>query len=110
EAIAAIAPSAPRRFRAPFYDVDDRVERLAATLGLAHTPRDVVPPDWHAGARSALVAALVLRQVKPGSIVGLHDGFPPREGHGGALTRELTVAAVATLLPRLVENGYACVT
>jgi peptidoglycan/xylan/chitin deacetylase (PgdA/CDA1 family) len=110
EAIAAIAQSAPRRFRAPFYDVDDRVECLAATLGLAHTPRDVVPPDWHAGARSAVVATLVLQQVKPGSIVGLHDGVPPREGRDGAVTRELTVDAVATFLPRLAEKGYECVT
>jgi chitooligosaccharide deacetylase len=110
DAIAAVAHATPRRFRAPFYDVDDRVERLAATLGLVHTPRDVVPPDWHPGARSAVVATLVLQQVKPGSIVGLHDGYPPREGQGGALTREVTVAAVATFLPRLVENGYECVT
>ncbi len=99
----------PSLFRAPFYDVDDRVEAVAATLGLAHTRGDLRPPDWHARSTAVLTIAFVLRQVGAGSVVGLHDGIPPGEPHVGG-TRQATVDAVITIVPRLLEEGYECVT
>ncbi len=101
-----------RRFRGPYYDVDDRVKAVAATVGLVHTPGTVVPPDWSPKAGSGLIATMVLQQLAPATIVGLHDGVPPDEvaASHGTVTRTATVEAVATFVPRLRERGYECVT
>jgi peptidoglycan/xylan/chitin deacetylase (PgdA/CDA1 family) len=107
-ALAEIVGMLPRRFRAPHFDVDSRVEAIAATLGLVHTRSDVTPPDWHPRVTSAVTATFVLQQVRPGAVVNLHDGIPPSEA-GTGQTRQATVDAVATILPRLV-NRYECVT
>jgi peptidoglycan/xylan/chitin deacetylase (PgdA/CDA1 family) len=108
-AIAEIVGMAPHRFRAPHYNVDDRVESIAASLGLTHTRGDVAPPDWHPGAISAVTATFVLQQVEPGAMINLHDGVPPSEA-GAGHSRQPTVDAVATIVPRLRERGYECVT
>src|SRR5205085_523703 len=39
--LTEILGGAPPRFRAPHFDVDERVERVAAELGLRHTPANV---------------------------------------------------------------------
>jgi peptidoglycan/xylan/chitin deacetylase (PgdA/CDA1 family) len=98
----------PHRFRAPHYDVDERVAAIASRLGLAHTRGDVVPPDWHARSTAAFIATFVLQQVRPDAVVGLHDGIPPNGAVSG--TRQPTVEAVATIVPRLRERGFECVT
>jgi peptidoglycan/xylan/chitin deacetylase (PgdA/CDA1 family) len=107
-AIAQIVGTKPRRFRAPHFSVDERVEAIAATLGLVHTRSDVAPPDWHPRINAAVTATFILQQLQPGFIVNLHDGIPPHEADTGQ-TRQPTVDAVATILPRLVEQ-YECVT
>jgi len=106
--LAALVGKPPRRFRAPYHDLDARVEAVAARLGLEQTTSTVPAPDWHASARSAVIVTLVLQRVRPGAIVGLHDGVPPDEADGR--TRDATVAAVATLVPTLRERGFECVT
>ena len=98
----------PRRFRAPYHDVDARVEGVAASIGLEHTRTTVAAPDWHPAARSAFISTMVLQRVGPGAVIGLHDGFPPDEVDGA--TRDATVAAVATLVPTLLDRGFECVT
>jgi peptidoglycan/xylan/chitin deacetylase (PgdA/CDA1 family) len=107
-ALAEIVGAPPRRFRAPHFDVDNRVEAIAATLGLVHTRSDVTPPDWHPGITSAVTATFVLQQVRPGAVVNLHDGIPPSEA-GTGRTRQATVDALATILPRLADR-YESVT
>jgi chitooligosaccharide deacetylase len=99
-----------RRFRAPYFDVDERVEEIAATLGLTHTHGTVKPPDWDPGMRSALISTAVLQLVRPQSIVALHDGIPAHEIEKASDTRDATLEAVATFLPRLRQQGYECVT
>lgn len=108
-ALTAILGSPPTRFRAPYYDVDERVERVAATLGLAHTRGDIRPPDWHPGAKAALIAAMVVKQIGAGCVVGLHDGYPPGHEDEGR-TRRPTVDAVAAIVPALVQRGFDLVT
>jgi chitooligosaccharide deacetylase len=111
DGLASIVGSPPRRFRAPYYDVDDRVVALAAELGLTHTPGTVIPPDWHPTARGSFIATVVLQRVTPAAIVGLHDGFPPEEADQEAtVTRLPTVEAVAVFVPTLFDRGYECVT
>lgn len=107
--LAAILGAPPRRFRAPHYDVDARVEAIAAELGLVHTRGDVTPPDWHEKATPALTTTFVLRQIEDGCVIGLHDGIPPSEA-GSGVSRQSTVDAVATIVPRLAERGFRCVT
>ena len=108
EVLERILGQPPRRFRAPYHDVDARVEAVAAGVGLAHTRSTVAAPDWHASARSALIVTIVLQRVAAGAVVGLHDGVPPDEGEG--VSREATVAAVEKLVPTLIERGFDCVT
>jgi len=99
----------PTRFRAPRYDVDAKVEDIAARLGLRHTRGDLRPPDWKPACTAAFIATFVLSQLQPGQIVGLHDGVPPDDGDE-APSRRPTVEAVAIMLPQLVDRGFACVT
>ena len=99
----------PRRFRAPRYNVDARVQAVAADLGLRHTHGDVTPPDWNPRCSSQFIATYVLQQARHGAVIGLHDGIPPSERTSGK-TRQPTVDAVETILPRLRERGFECVT
>jgi peptidoglycan/xylan/chitin deacetylase (PgdA/CDA1 family) len=64
----------PALFRPPGGSVDGRVVAAALELGMRTVLWDVDPRDWADGARPAALAASVLRQVRPGSIVLLHDG------------------------------------
>lgn len=110
DALTDLAGVSPSRFRAPFYDADERVESLAEQLGLLHTPSTLVPPDWHPSMRSAFIATLVVQQASPGSIVGLHDGIPLADRRTLAASREETVKAVASFVPRLRERGFEFLT
>jgi chitooligosaccharide deacetylase len=97
-----------RRFRCPYYDVDERVEAIASTLGLRHTPGHLTPPDWKPGVRSSFLATLVLQLARDEEVIGLHDGVPPDELADAS--RATTVEALASFLPRLRERGFDCVT
>jgi peptidoglycan/xylan/chitin deacetylase (PgdA/CDA1 family) len=110
EAIARAAGERPRRFRAPHYDVDARVERIAAELDLTHTRGDITPPDWREGISAQVLATLILQQARPDAVIGLHDGIPPKGGGTGDATRQATVEAVRLVLPRLGERGHTITT
>lgn len=96
----------PRRFRAPHYDVDDRIRAIAGELGLVHTRGDVTPPDWDPRCRAPYITTFVVQQAGPNVIVGLHDGVPP----GTVRSQHATVEAVAAIVPRLHELSLECVT
>ena len=108
--LALILGETPRRFRAPHYDVDARVEAIGAELGLVDTRGDVTPPDWHEKATPALITTFVLRQVGDGGATASHDGIPPTCAPAPGVTRRGTVDAVAAIVPRLAERGIRCVT
>ncbi|MEV4639356.1 transglycosylase domain-containing protein [Actinoplanes sp. NPDC049548] len=96
DAIAAADPGVTvPYFRAPYGS-------WGASAGegtrLGHTPLswDVDPDDWlRPGAR--VIADRIEKQLRPGSVVLVHDG-------GG--DREQTVAALRELLPRLKADGW----
>jgi peptidoglycan/xylan/chitin deacetylase (PgdA/CDA1 family) len=100
--------SPPTRFRAPHYDVDERVAAIGRRLGLEHTPGHVTPPDWDERCTAGFISTFVLQQARPGMIVGLHDGVPPTTR--ASRSRQPTVDAVGTIVPRLRERGLECVT
>lgn len=83
-------------FRAPGGNWSPAILRLAVAHGMQPLGWSVDTVDWRRPGTDAIVATFQ-RQVRPGSIVLLHDG-------GG--DREQTVAALERLLPWLVEQGY----
>jgi peptidoglycan/xylan/chitin deacetylase (PgdA/CDA1 family) len=107
-ALTDLVGSPPRRFRAPHYDVDGRVLAVARRLELAHTRGDVTPPDWDERCTAGFIATYVLQHARAGLIVGLHDGVPPTSRPGKS--RNATVDAVASIVPRLRERGFDCTT
>jgi peptidoglycan/xylan/chitin deacetylase (PgdA/CDA1 family) len=78
-------------FRPPGGSMTPHVVAAAKAKGLRTVIWTVDPQDWRRGTTADQIAARVLAQVKPGSIVLLHDG-------GG--DRSATVAA----LPRIIDG------
>lgn len=105
--LAEIIGRAPLHFRAPHYDVDERVVEIAAELGLAHAHGDVTPPDWHERCTAGFITTFVVQQARGNSVIGLHDGVASTTAVGR--TRQPTVDAIMALLPRLLERGLECV-
>ena len=98
----------PRLVRPPYGGDRERVARVAERVGLGPTVLSSLDPeDWKAETSTA-IAGHVLSNVRPGSIVDLHDGVPAtNRGHP---TREPTVAALREMLPELARRRYRCVT
>jgi peptidoglycan/xylan/chitin deacetylase (PgdA/CDA1 family) len=90
----------PTWFRPPFGAVDERVAELAASLGLRTITWSVDPRDWTRPGVSFIVGR-VLADVRPGSVIVMHDG-------GG--DRSETVLALSIILSALRERGYQFVT
>jgi peptidoglycan/xylan/chitin deacetylase (PgdA/CDA1 family) len=87
-------------FRPPYGAVDLAVVRDAATLGLATVTWDVDPRDWSLPGRGKIAAA-VLRETRPGSIILMHDGGGPREQ---------TIRALPAIVRALRARGLRFVT
>lgn len=99
----------PRLFRPPYADYDVRVARIAQDVGLSPTVlRSIDPADWRER-DSTRIAGGVLDLVRPGSIVCLHDGLPPRSSDG-TLDRRPTVEATHEILAGLPARGLASTT
>ena len=107
-AIRAASGADPRLVRPPYCGAPREVAR-AASRGAADLVvlRSVDPADWSLDSADE-IAERVLAAVHPGDIVCLHDGMPP--GSRGTRTRVPTVAAVARLVPVLLERGLRPVT
>jgi chitooligosaccharide deacetylase len=99
----------PRHFRPPYAGSDFRVADVARSVGFERTVlRSVDPADWSEG-DGDVIADRVLGEIRPGSIVCLHDALPPHEPVGSP-TREPTLAALARIVPELVRRNFRCVT
>ena len=83
-------------FRAPGGNWTEPLAKTAAQHGMRPLGWSVDPRDWSRPGVKKIVAA-VEKNVRPGSVVLLHDG-------GGK--RDQTVAALRTLLPWLTDQGY----
>jgi peptidoglycan/xylan/chitin deacetylase (PgdA/CDA1 family) len=107
ELLTELLGAPPARFRAPHFDRDERVDAIAAGLGLAHTAATVSPPDWHDRWSAPLTITFVAKQIDGGAIICLHDGAPPADGD---VDRSATATAVAGLLERFAATGHSVVT
>jgi peptidoglycan/xylan/chitin deacetylase (PgdA/CDA1 family) len=98
EAIAAATGKAPTLYRPAGGLSDDAVRAEARRQGLAEILWDVIPFDWINDSDTAATMYMLKTQIKPGSVVLLHD------------TYSSTVDVVYQFLPVLKANGYHLVT
>jgi peptidoglycan/xylan/chitin deacetylase (PgdA/CDA1 family) len=77
----------PTLFRPPGGGYSDRVVAIASSLGCRLVLWSVDPRDWAAGATAKGIVRTVLRHVRAGSIVIMHDGGGDRAATIGALPR-----------------------
>jgi peptidoglycan-N-acetylglucosamine deacetylase len=93
-AIKAAGVPRPYRFRPPYGHTNVSVRSAGASLGLIQTLWSVDPRDW-ADPSASVICRRVVSNVRPGSIVLLHDG-------SGANT----VEALPCIIKRLRAQGY----
>jgi peptidoglycan/xylan/chitin deacetylase (PgdA/CDA1 family) len=98
DAIAAATGVTPKLWRPPGGLTNEAVNEQAAKVGLAAILWDVIPYDWINDSNTAASRYLLLTQIKPGSVVLLHD------------TYSSTVDIVEQFIPVLKANNYHLVT
>jgi peptidoglycan-N-acetylglucosamine deacetylase len=94
QAITAAGAPRPYRFRPPKGVTNVKVRSVGASLGLIQTLWSVDPHDW-ANPPASVICRRVVSNVRPGSIVLLHDGK-------GTNTEE----ALPCIIKRLRAQGY----
>jgi peptidoglycan/xylan/chitin deacetylase (PgdA/CDA1 family) len=98
DAIAAATGVTPKLWRPPGGLTNAAVNEQAGKLGLAGILWDVIPYDWINDSNTAASRLLLMTQIKPGSVVLLHD------------TYSSTVDIVEQFIPVLKANNYHFVT
>ena len=98
EAIAAATGQTPTIWRPPGGLTNDAVNAVAARDGLAGILWDVIPFDWINDSDTAATRYMLMTQIKPGSVVLLHDSYSS------------TVDLLSQFIPVLKANGYHLVT
>jgi len=92
--------STPRYLRPPMGLFTKRTVTKTAKEGYKTIVGDVYPRDPGKPGKKRLVQR-ILRRVKPGSVIILHDG-----GNTKNVDRSQTVACVKEIIPNLLEKGY----
>jgi peptidoglycan/xylan/chitin deacetylase (PgdA/CDA1 family) len=98
DAIAGATGVTPKLWRPPGGLTDAAVNQQAANVGLAGILWNVIPFDWINDSNTAASRYLLMTQIKPGSVVLLHD------------TYSSTVDLVYQFIPVLKANDYHLVT
>jgi peptidoglycan/xylan/chitin deacetylase (PgdA/CDA1 family) len=70
--IKKVTGNAPRYFRPPFGEVDERVAKLAAETGLVTVQYDISSGDADPNLSSQRIARILLRDARGGSIIVFH--------------------------------------
>src|SRR5581483_1241854 len=98
DAITAATGRTPNLYRPAGGLSDPVVRQTAGRFGLAEILWDVIPFDWANDSNTAATRSVLMRQIKPGSVVLFHD------------TYSSTVDLVYQFIPVLKANGYHLVT
>ena len=98
DAIAAATGVTPKLWRPPGGLTNAAVNEQAGKAGLAGILWDVIPYDWINDSNTSASRLLLMSQVKPGSVVLLHDSYSS------------TVDVVEQFIPVLKANNYHFVT
>ncbi|MFI6155018.1 polysaccharide deacetylase family protein [Kitasatospora sp. NPDC051170] len=96
QAIRAQTGRTPSCLRPPYGSLNSTVRSRAAALGKQVVLWSVDPQDW-ARPGTGAIESRVLRNVRPGSVILMHDG-------GG--NRSQTVDALPTIISTLKARGY----
>lgn len=96
-AIRSASGVEPRWLRPPGGAIDADAYRAAADQRLRVVLWTVDPQDWRNGKTAAQIEAEVVRAVRPGAVILLHDG-------GG--DRSQTIAALPGIIKKLRARGY----
>lgn len=105
--VERVAAVRPRLVRPPYGKDACRTARIARDVGLEPCVLwSTMVWDWEPVTEAAWMVERILREAAPGSILLMHDGAPPNEPPA----REQTVAAVAEVVPALVDRGFELVT
>jgi peptidoglycan-N-acetylglucosamine deacetylase len=94
--ISQITGKPPAFFRAPGGSLNDTVIGIAQSMGMRVLSWSVDPKDFERPGPTVILSR-ILSQVKPGSVILLHDGGGNRSG---------TVAQLGQLISRLQALGY----
>jgi peptidoglycan/xylan/chitin deacetylase (PgdA/CDA1 family) len=97
EAIRRASGVTPTMLRPPYGSLSKRLTGIATRMGMAQVLWTVDPLDWE-HRDTKYVERRVLKAVKPGYIVLMHDIHPT------------TVAAIPAIIERLAAQGYSFVT
>ena len=106
EAIYDVTDEEPAVFRAPGGAWSPATFQVCRSLGLRPVDWSVDPRDWSRPGVNHIVDT-IMRQTRDGSIILSHDGRGDRHS---SPDRSQTVAALRTVLPRLLDAGYHFVT
>lgn len=98
DVIAKIVGASPALFRAPWFNVDDRVLQIAGSLGLSHAGADVDTCDYDPRYDADYVARAIL-SAEADQVVLLHDGTGDERGGAVNPPRPKTVEALRRALP-----------
>lgn len=98
DVISAATGQTPTLYRPAGGLSNAAVRQAAGQLGLAEILWDVIPYDWINDSNTAATRQVLMSQIKPGSVVLLHD------------TYSSTVDLVYQFIPVLKANGYRLVT
>jgi peptidoglycan/xylan/chitin deacetylase (PgdA/CDA1 family) len=109
DAIQEVLGERPRIFRAPGFHAGPRELAIVEELGLEAVFADSDPQDWRPDRTSHTIFSLVLRDLRDGVIVDLHDGYPPPPTSSRDDCTP-TVEALDHLLPCLQRERYETVT
>jgi peptidoglycan/xylan/chitin deacetylase (PgdA/CDA1 family) len=109
-AIQDVTQTSPVMFRPPGFHYTPEVLEVAGRCGLRWVVLTTVAMADFNMASPRKIARKVLRKVRRGSIITLHDGRPPHEpppSAGGSLEdRSASVGAVQLVVPALIEREY----
>jgi peptidoglycan/xylan/chitin deacetylase (PgdA/CDA1 family) len=97
DAIAPLSTEPIKWFRPPYGSYNKKIEQLVAQKGMTVVLWNVDPQDWQRKKSSTDICHSVVDQVRPGSIILLHD------------IHERTVNALEKMIQSLLNKGYTFV-
>lgn len=87
-------------YRPPWGQVNVFTRRILKEKDIVEVLWDIIVGDWLISASSDIIIDRILKKIKSGSIICLHDG----RGEPGAT--ENTIQALKILIPKLKQEGY----
>lgn len=104
-AISSVAEVHPRFYRPPFGLLTPDQQKVLSELGFQTVWWDDMTNDWEFYQTSENIVFMIIKRLKPGAIIVLHDGRDVRVGY----PRENTLRALPVIIDRIREAGYEIV-